>query len=155
MGVLNNYRNPCYLNWIKTYNIIMLFNPKHVIALPSYMSIRNGIFDKFALKKETKKPDKMEIKDKLVFYVMNWESADEIEYNNIGAFKTINSNMPGYYIVRWKDNAYILQEKYTCHAFDPTALIPEGELVFTAKFMTPTKKNSIGITSHMNQSLSW
>ena len=31
---------------------------------------------------------------------------------------------------------------YTFHAFDPPVLIPEGELVFLAKFMTPTRKTS-------------
>ena len=32
---------------------------------------------------------------------------------------------------------------YKCHAFDPPVIIPEGELVFPAKFMTPMIKNSL------------
>ena len=31
---------------------------------------------------------------------------------------------------------------YICHAFNPPVIIPEGELVCPAKFMTPMKKNS-------------
>ena len=31
---------------------------------------------------------------------------------------------------------------YKCHAFSPPVIIPEGELVFPAKFMTPMKKTS-------------
>ena len=50
--------------------------------------------------------------------------------------------MPGYYIVQWTGNAYTLQEKYTCHAFDPTVIIHEGELVCAAKFMTQMRKTS-------------
>ena len=69
----------------------------------------------------------MEIKDKLVFHVMNWSEAADIEYNTIGAFQTSNSNTPGYYIIRWTGNAYTLQEQYTCHAFDPPVIIPEGK----------------------------
>ena len=34
------------------------------------------------------------------------------------------------------------RKKYKCHAFDPPVIIPEGELVFPAKFMTPMKKTS-------------
>ena len=30
-----------------------------------------------------------------------------------------NVDIDGYYIFRWTGNAYTLQEKYTCHAFDP------------------------------------
>ena len=48
----------------------------------------------------------------------------------------------GYYIVKWTGNAYTLQEKYKCHAFNPPVIIPDGELVFPAKFMTPMKKTS-------------
>ena len=66
----------------------------------------------------------MDIKDEFVLYGMTWSEAEEIEYNTIGAFKTRNSNTPGYYIVRWTSNAYTLQEKYTCHAFDPPVIIP-------------------------------
>ena len=49
--------------------------------------------------------------------------------------------MPGCYVVRWTINAYNLQGKYTCHAFYPPLINPEGKLVFPAKFMTPTRKN--------------
>ena len=68
------------------------------------------------LKKETTNPDTMETKDELVLNGMTWASADKIEYNAIGAFQTSDSNKPGYYIFQWIDNAYNLQEKYTCNA---------------------------------------
>ena len=48
-----------------------------------------------------------------------------------------------------------LQEKYTCHALDPPVIIPEGELVCPAKFMTPIRKIPIDIMSQMKQYLSW
>ena len=73
----------------------------------------------------------------------------------MGAFQTSNKNTHGYYIVKWTGNAYTLQEKYKCHAFDPPVIIPEGELVCKAKFMNPMKKNPIGITRKTKQSLSW
>ena len=44
----------------------------------------------------------MEIKDEQA-------AVDEIEYNEIDAFKNSNSNTPGYYIVQWKGNAYTLK----------------------------------------------
>ena len=74
--------------------------------------------------KETTNPDEMNIKDELVLNGMTQEAADEIEYNTIGEFQTSNSNMPGYYIVQWTGNAYTLQGKYTCHAFNPPVIIP-------------------------------
>ena len=46
----------------------------------------------------------MVIKDNLVLNGMPWESADEIEYNTIGAFQTSDSNTPGYYIFLWTVN---------------------------------------------------
>ena len=49
---------------------------------------------------------------------------------------------PVYYIFWWTGNAYNIQGKYTCHAFDPTFIIPEDELVCPDKFMTPMRKNS-------------
>ena len=61
----------------------------------------------------------MKIKDELVLHVMTCAAADDIGYNNIGAFQTSDSNTHGYYIGRWTGNAYILQEIYTCYAFDP------------------------------------
>ena len=79
----------------------------------------------------------MDIKDELVLNGMTLEAADKIEYNTIGAFQTSDRSKPGYYIVRWTVNAYILQEQYTCHAFDTPVIIPEGELDCPAKFMTP------------------
>ena len=54
----------------------------------------------------------------------------------------IKNHPHGYFIVKWTSNAYTLQEKYKCHAFDPPVIIPEGELVCPAKFMTPTIKTS-------------
>ena len=106
------------------------------------MDIINGIFAKLNKKKETTKPDDMKIKDELVLQSMTQEAAYEIEYNTMGAFQTSDCNTHGYYIVKWTNNAYILQEKYKFHAFDPPVIIPEGELVFPAMFMTPMIKNS-------------
>ena len=60
----------------------------------------------------------------------------------MGAFQTSYCNTHGYYIVKWIGNAYTLQGKYKCHAFDPPVIIPEGELVFPDKFMTPMIKTS-------------
>ena len=45
-------------------------------------------------------------------------------------------------IFRLKGNAYTLQVKYTCHAFNTPVIIPEGKLAFTTKFMTPMRKTS-------------
>ena len=87
-------------------------------------------------------PDEMEIKDGIVVHSMTWAAADQIIYNNIGALQTSDRNTLGYYIVIWIGNAYILQGQYTCHAFDPPVLIPEGDLVFPDKFMTPMRNTS-------------
>ena len=73
---------------------------------------------------------------------MNQAAADEIEYNTMGAFQTSEKNTHGYYIGKWTGNAYTLEGKYKCHAFDPPLIIPEGELVCTTKFMTTMKKTS-------------
>ena len=73
---------------------------------------------------------------------MNWSAPGDIEYNTIGAFQISYSNMPGYYIFWWTCNVYTLQEQYACHAFYPTVRIPEGELVFPAKFIKPMRKTS-------------
>ena len=81
----------------------------------------------------------MDINKELVLNGMTWSSSDSIKYNTIDAFQTIDSNTPVYYIVQWTGNAYTLQEKYTCHAFDLPDIIPEGRLVFPAKFMTPMR----------------
>ena len=75
----------------------------------------------------------MEIKDDIFLNGMTWSAAVGIEHNTIGSFQTSDSNTPGYYIFRWTGNAYNLQEQYTCHAFDPPDIFPEGELVFPAK----------------------
>ena len=84
----------------------------------------------------------MKIKDELVLQGTNQASADEIEYNTMGAFQTSACNTNAYYIVKWIGNAYTLQEKYKRHEFNPPVIIPEGELVFPAKFMTPMEKTS-------------
>ena len=84
----------------------------------------------------------MYTKDELVLNRMNQVEADHIEYNTIGAFKTSGSNTPGYYIIQLTGNVYNLQEQYTCNTLDPPVIIPEGELVCPAKFMTPMRKNS-------------
>ena len=84
----------------------------------------------------------MKIKKELVLQGMSQAEAGDIEYNTMGAFQTSDCNTNGYYTVKWTGNAYTLQEKYKCHAFDPPVIIPEGELVCPAKFMTPTIKTS-------------
>ena len=68
----------------------------------------------------------MDIKDGLVLHGMTWAASEDIAYNNIGAFKTSNSNTPGYYVVQWTDNVYNLQEQYTCNSFYHQVIIPEG-----------------------------
>ena len=87
-------------------------------------------FQIYFKKKETSNPDDMNIKDELVLQGMTQAAADEIEYNTMGAFQNSDCNTHGYYIVKWTGNAYTLQEKYKCHAFDPPVIIPEGGLVF-------------------------
>ena len=84
----------------------------------------------------------MNIKDELVLQGMTQAAADEIEYNIMGPFQTSDYNTHVYYIVKWTGNAYTLQGKYICHAFNPPVIIPEGELVCSAKFMTPMIKTS-------------
>ena len=44
LDVLKKSLIPGYLTWIKPYNHVMLSNPEHVITLPSYVAIINGIF---------------------------------------------------------------------------------------------------------------
>ena len=88
------------------------------------------VYFQIDFKKRTTNPDDMEIKDKLVLNGMPWQQQ-----------KILNTrNTPGYYIVQQKSNAYTLQEQYTCYAFDPTVITPEGELVCPDKFMTPIRK---------------
>ena len=55
-------------------------------------------------------PNKMKIKDELVLQGMTQVAADDIEYNTMGAFQTRDCNTHGYYIDKWTDNAYTLQE---------------------------------------------
>ena len=97
----------------------------------------------------------MKIKYDLVLQGTTQSAADEIEYNTMGAFQTNDCNTHEYYIVKWTGNAYTLQEKYKCHAFDPPVIVPEGKLVCPAKFTTPMKKIPIVITIQTKQSLSW
>ena len=106
------------------------------------------------LEKETTNPYEMKIKDEIFLQCMTQEAADDIEYNTMGAFHTSDCNTHGYYIVKWTGNAYTLQEKYECHAFNPPLIIPEGELICPSKFMTPMKKIPIGIMIQTKQSLS-
>ena len=73
---------------------------------------------------------------------MTQAASDNIEYNTMGVFQTSDCNAHGYYIVKWTGNAYTLQGKYKCHAFDPPVIIPKGELVCPAKFMIPMIKTS-------------
>ena len=136
-----------YKPWLP--NLGKTKQPRYVIKpeICKHYSILRGCnkwyIAKFNLKKETTNPNKMKIKDELVLQGMNQAAADDIEYNTMGVFQTSDCNTHGYYIVKWTDNAYILQEKYKFHAFDPPVIIPEGELVCPAKFMSP-----IIITSH-------
>ena len=51
----------------------------------------------------------MKIKDELVLQGITQTAVDDIEYNNMGEFKTRDCNTHGYYIVKWKGNAYTLQ----------------------------------------------
>ena len=82
----------------------------------------------------------MKIKYYLVLFCMTQTLAHDIKYNTIGVFKTSDSNTPVYYIFWWTGNAYNIQGKYTCHAFNHPVIIPEGGLFFPAKFMTPMRK---------------
>ena len=107
------------------------------------------------LKKETTNRNEIKIKDELVLQGMTQAAADKIEYNTMGEFQNSDCNTHGYYIVKWTGNAYTLQEKYRCHAFDPPVIITQGELVCPVKFMTPMIKLPIGITSQTQKSLSW
>ena len=84
----------------------------------------------------------MKIKYQFFLQGMTQASADDIEYNTIGEFQTSDCNTHVYYIVKWTGNVYTLQEIYKCHAFDPPVIIPEGELVCPATFMTPMIKTS-------------
>ena len=84
----------------------------------------------------------MEIKYELVLQGMTQAAAYKIKYNTMGAFQTSDCNTHGYYIVKQTGNAYTLKEMNKCHAFNPTVIIPEVELVCPAKFMTPMRKKS-------------
>ena len=64
------------------------------------MAIINGIFAKLNFKKETTNPNEMKIKDELFLQGMTQAAADEIEYNIMGAFQTIDCNTHGYYTVK-------------------------------------------------------
>ena len=128
---LGNTLQPCYVIEPETckYSSILRGYNKWYIA-------------KLNLKKEAINPNEMKIKDELVLHGMTHAAEDKIEYNTMGAFQTSDQNTHIYYIVKWTGNAYTLQEKYKCHAFDPPVIITEGELVCIAKFMTPMKKTS-------------
>ena len=84
----------------------------------------------------------MKIKDELILQGMTQAAADDIEYKTMCTFQTSDCNTHRYYIVKWTGNAYTLQGKYKCHAFDPPVIIPKGEIFFPAKFMTPMKKKN-------------
>ena len=90
--------------------------PRYVIEpeICKYSSILRGYnkcyIAKLNLKKETTNPNEMKTKDELVLQGMTQAAADDIEYNTMGVFQTSDCNTHGYYIVKWTDNAYILQE---------------------------------------------
>ena len=66
---------------------------------------------KLNLKKETTNTNEMKIKDERVLQDMNQATAEEIEYNTLGAFQYSDCNTHGYNIIKWTGNAYTLQEK--------------------------------------------
>ena len=68
------------------------------------------IYYQIEFKKETTNPNEVKIKDELVLQGMTQVAADKIKYNTMGSFQTIDGNTHGYYIVKWKGNAYTLQE---------------------------------------------
>ena len=139
-GFFEQLSNPWLPNLDKNLQPCYAIQPE----ICEYSSILRGYnkwyIAKIELGKKSTNPYNMDIKDKLVLGGITWEAADKIEYNIIGEFQTIDRNMPEYYIVRWKGNAYNLKEQYTCHTFNPPVMIPEGKLVFPAKFMTPMRK---------------
>ena len=51
----------------------------------------------------------MKIKYDIVVHGMTQASADEIEYNSLGAFQNSDCNTHVYYIVKWTGNSYTLQ----------------------------------------------
>ena len=78
----------------------------------------------------------MKIKDELVLQGMIQEASDNIAYNTMGAYKTSDCNTHGYYIVKWIDNAYTLQEKYKCHAFNPPVINLTGQTISPSGIIT-------------------
>ena len=75
--------------------------PRYVIEPEKckYYSILQGYnkwyISKLNLKKETTNPNEMKIKDELVLQGMTQASADNIEYNTMGAFQTSDCNTHG------------------------------------------------------------
>ena len=67
------------------------------------------VYCQIEFKEKTINPDEMKIKDELVLQGMNQAAADEIEYNTMGAFQTIDKNTHGCYMVKWTGNAYTLK----------------------------------------------
>ena len=110
LDVLSNSPNLGYLTWKETQQPSYVIKPETC----NYSSILHGYnkwyISKLNLKNETTNPNEMKTKDELVLQGMNQASADEIEYNTMGAFQTSNYNTNGYYIVKWTGNAYNLQE---------------------------------------------
>ena len=146
-------RIPCNFSWCVEQlskpwlpNLDKTLQPRYVIEPETckYSSILRGYnkwyISKLNLKKETTNPNETKIKNELVLQGMTQEAADQIAYNTMGEFQTSDFNTHVYYIVKQTGNAYTLQGKYKCHAFDPPGIIPEGELVCPAKFMTPIIK---------------
>ena len=66
----------------------------------------------------------MKIKDGLVLQGMTQSEVDNIEYNTMGEFQTSDCNTHGYFIVKWKGNAYSLLKIYKYNAFNPPVIIP-------------------------------
>ena len=115
-GCVQQLSKPCLPNLGKTQQ------PRYVIEPETckYSSVLRGYnkwyISKFNLKKETTNPNKMKIKDELFLQGMTQEAAYYIEYNNMGAFQTIECNTDGYYIFKQTGNAYNLQENiYVMH----------------------------------------
>ena len=152
-GCVEQLSKPWSPNWEKIQQPHYVIEPetcKYSSILRGYNKWYNA---KLNLNKETINPNEMKIKDELVLQGTTQATTEEIENNTMGAFKTSQYNTHVYYIVKWTGNAYTLQEKYKFHAFNPPVIIPEGELVCPARFMTPMKKPPIGITRQTKQSL--
>jgi len=131
-------------------NISVTEQPRYAIEPESckYSSILHGYnrwyIAELHLIQKTVDESVIEYRDETILNGQTWAVADQIDSGAFGAFQTTDtSHTNGYYIVQWIGNAYTLQERHLCHAFDPPNVIEEGELVCRAKFWTTTSKGSL------------